>query len=166
MRPGKPLRRKTPLRAATPLKPSKALERGSELQRTAMRRSRPKSAVPAATTDLLARRSGGRCELALPGCWGTATDAAHRKLRGMGGRRRQAAVLQGLPSAAVHACRWCHGLTTSAVGEALAGYRAAGILLLERQDPAHEPVELGRGIGRVWLSNDGAYLSEPPQEVA
>jgi hypothetical protein len=134
-------------------------------RRTSGLSSRREPAVPDTTRRLIERRSGGFCELRLPGCWGEATDAAHRKGQKAGGRFGQAKVAQSQASAVLHSCRHCHDLTTSAVQPFLSGYRLQGFLLMENQDPLQVPVLL-KHVGRKWLDDAGAYCDEPPSEVA
>jgi hypothetical protein len=143
----------------------RARVRESAPRRATPLRSRPQPAVPDATRRLIAKRSGGHCELRLEGCWGQATDPAHRKGKKAGGRFGQAKIAQSKASAVLYACRHCHDLTTDAVQPHLSGYRLLGFLLTENQDPLQVPVIL-KHVGTVWLDDDGNYCDEPPAGVA
>lgn len=139
--------------------------RESAPRRASTLRSRPRPAVPDATRQLIEKRSRGFCELRLPGCWGQATDPAHRKGRKAGGRFGQALIAQSQASAVLHACRHCHDLTTDAVQPHLSEYRLFGFLLMENQDPLEVPVIL-KHAGKVWLDDAGNYRDEPPAGMA
>jgi hypothetical protein len=108
----------------------------------------------------LAGRSGGLCEMALAGCTGVATDPAHRISRKAGGRpdRTKFDRLSNF----VHACRRCHRWTHERPAEAY----DLGLMLKEHQDPAAEPFAF-RGMGWIFLTDDGRYSDDPPErEVA
>lgn len=151
-----PLVRKTPLRQVSGKKQTEGGSRFSTLDRKPaaslakpMKRARWTPAVPAKVRAGLAARSGGRCEMTLPGCTGTATDPAHRLKQGMGGRQGAAKVEHDRLSNLLHACRTCHARTHSNPADA---YRL-GLMLREGQAPEQVPVAYrGR---MVLLDNDG-----------
>lgn len=128
------------------------------------RAARP--AVPAATKRSLAERSGGLCEAWLPGCLGKATDAHHRINTQAGGRHGAAKLEHDRLSDLLHLCRSCHTRVTNPVGEERVEYELHGLILRQHENPAMTSVVLGRARGRVWLSDDGQYLPEPPAGVA
>ena len=123
-----------------------SLKRSAPLRRTRMKATRPKPSVPPSVRALVVARSGGRCEAALPGCLGRATDQAHRISRKMGGRR------DGFDSAAntLHLCRACHSWCHARPAEA----KDLGLMLDEWQDPTREPVAY-QNAGWVVLDNEG-----------
>ncbi|MEO3922675.1 hypothetical protein ABGB07_02150 [Micromonosporaceae bacterium B7E4] len=106
------------------------------------------------TTDemeKLRERSGGLCEMQLPGCLGRATDVCHRIKRGMGGRKGAARELNNRLSNVIHGCRECHGWTHARPEEAY----DLGLMLREGQDPENEPVT--RRCEWVYLYDDGSW---------
>lgn len=157
MKRSEPLKRLTPLTAKSPLRrnawlrevsPKRAASAGN-----AAKPNRPQPAVSAATRKALAARSGGWCEMALPGCAGRAADPAHRNGRGMGGRKGAAKELHDRLSNVLHACRRCHETTHWAPAWAC----RLGLMLRTGQDPAAVPV-LYRGVW-VLLADDGAVVA-------
>lgn len=95
------------------------LQRGTPLQRTGIKRSSgpvkprkpavlkrhpgPQSAEEKAGRKLMGKRSGGRCEVAVPGvCIGFAAVWSHRKRRGQSGKAEKWCVSNGL-----HGCGPC-----------------------------------------------------------
>lgn len=168
------LRRRTRLTANAPLERKTALHRTAALGRnplarsnlhanSAAERAKPKRhtatppRIPTRVRIALAVRSGGKCEIAAPGCTGQATEASHRVKVGAGGRKGQAAVGHHVLSNLLHVDRHCHAQHLHA--EPAAAY-AAGWMLREHQDPAAEPVTY-RGEPR-WLAEDGSVLTAPP----
>jgi hypothetical protein len=145
------LNRKKPLRRSR-------LARGGGPARTRMKRRRWQPAVPVDTSAGLTVRSGGVCEIALPGCAGRATDPSHRITTKVGGRHGQAKLEHDQLSDLMHACRPCHDWIGANPGAA----EAAGLVLREGDDPATSPV-LYRG-RRALLGDDGLvdYLHERP----
>lgn len=154
------LARKTPLRAKTPLVRRTPLRQVSEkkaatgqvkpaLRASAPAKRLPTPAVPVDVRDALRVRSAGWCEIAVPGCYGQATDPAHRVKQGMGGRKGAAKKANDRLSNVLHACRWCHDACHRAPAEA---YRW-GWMLREGQVPSQEPV-LYRG-RLVFLDDAG-----------
>ena len=86
---------------------------------------RPK--LTQATREKVAYRSGGRCELAFAGCWGSEDlHVHHRKLRRHGDHT---------PENLIHACGHCHTLVHDEVGTA----QQMGWLVSEWDDPASVP---------------------------
>lgn len=170
-----PLQRKTRLVGD----PAKDREWRDRSQRNAAARARcSKPAVPASTAkkprkktgsragestarDLVYARSGGWCEIAIPGlCTQTATEWHHRKLKGQGGR--------WCPGNGLHGCSRCHLAVTNTNGRrpeyVVAGWlvpawvkRPAGVKV-HRWDHATQT--------RAWvlLGIKGGY--EPVGEVA
>lgn len=168
-----PLGRKTPLTAKTGLKRKTALGRSplarsalhaGSAARTAAPKRRTASPIPAAVRKALARRSGGMCEIAAPGCTGAATEAAHRVKRGMGGRKRASLLAHDVLSNLLHLDHYCHRQLCHSQ-PALA--YAHGWMLRESQDGPAEPVAY-RG---VWclLADDGSVStidSDATEEAA
>lgn len=144
MKPGGAPKRKTPM------KRTGGPARTGELKRTAMKPTRPRPAVPAPVRTGLAERSGGWCEMKLPGCLGRATDPSHRIRVGMGGRHGPAAEQSSRLSNVLHACRACHDWCHSRPAEAY----DLGLFLREGQDPTHEIANTCR-YGPVLLDDDG-----------
>ena len=124
------LQRRTPLRRYTPL--------GGSM-----------TTVPADVRAALRERSGGRCEVVLPGCWVTAVDAHHRALRKGGGRCGPARELSDRLSNLLHVCRFCH----DAIHARPAAAGEGGRLLKGYEIPPFEIV-LYRGTP-VYLADDG-----------
>lgn len=115
----------------------------------------------AATRATVRARSGGRCEIVLPGCWTVAADQHHRLNRKAGGRHRAGRERVNGVAWQVHTCRPCHRAVTSAHGPALADYRARGLVLREHQDAERVPIRTGRWPGPVWLGADGSVRATP-----
>lgn len=137
------------LKRAKPLRRTGFARGGVALRRTAMKRRRWQPAVPVDTSAGLTVRSGGVCEIALPGCWGRATDPSHRITQKTGGRHGAAKVEHDRLSNVVHGCRPCHDWLGAYPAEA----EAMGLVLREGDDPAAERV---RYRGRwALLGDDG-----------
>lgn len=114
--------RRTELRRGT-----KPLERHAELPQVGRKRreaaeaegkpvkpalsTQVRPAVPDTVRVALMKRSGGWCEMQLPGCTGVATDPAHRIGQGSGGRHGEAKVQNDRLSNLLYACRTCHEWT-------------------------------------------------------
>lgn len=161
MKPSGPLSRKTPLASSTPLKRTTALSvspiaRSATHANSAARRREPKRraavkpAVPTKIRIALALRSGGVCEMALPGCTRQATDPAHRIRTGMGGRKGEAKVAHDVLSNLIHSCRHCHAWTHAEPDAA----GALGLMLRDGSDPLKEPC-MYRGT-ECLIDDDGA----------
>jgi hypothetical protein len=95
---------RSPLRRSSTLRRT-ALARGiSALRRTPLRRQSERHAAGqrelARIKALLRARSGGRCEIAAPGCTGFGADPHHRLARSAGGTH----ALDNL----LHCCGACH----------------------------------------------------------
>lgn len=100
----------------------------------------------------LAERSQGWCEMSLDGCRGRASQWAHRRKQGMGGRHGDAAAVNGSLSNAYHTCDACHAWQHANPAEAV----AQQLMLREGDDPATTPA---RYRGRlVWLTDDGGVV--------
>lgn len=151
---GKPLERKTAL-VASPF--ARSMLHAAHAREVKPRVRRPKPQIPTRVRIVLALRSGGRCEIASPGCTGVATDASHRIKVGMGGRKGTAAKAHHVLSNLLAACRTCHGQRLHA--DPAVAY-AMGWMLRENEAPTVEPV-LYRGLRR-WLTDDGLVLDTNP----
>jgi hypothetical protein len=105
VKPGKPLRRRTALRPGGPLVRKAELKRKAGLKRRAFKASVPvMSPEEKAAKDTVRERSGGVCEIQVPGlCWGRALDFSHRIREGQGG--------PWSPRNGLDACRACHEWT-------------------------------------------------------
>lgn len=167
MKRGGPLERRTPLDQRTPLSHTVPMQR-STLQANQGGHHKPaarpkpayRPAVPARVLAVLKERSGGVCEIGLPGCAYTATDPAHRIKQGMGGRKGVTKKAHDVPSNVLHLCRWCHTICHQQPNLA---YRR-GWMLREHQTPIAEPV-LYRGQLR-WLADDGTLSTTAPPATA
>lgn len=108
---------------------------------------------------LVLTRSGGRCELAIPGvCLGVAGTVHHRLKRSAGGPWSPSNLLRACGSGTTG----CHGWTEAHPADA----QAAGTWLLRGEDPAVEPVIMAPGhLWRAWwlLDEEGIYrwVAEP-----
>lgn len=120
--------------------------------RSGMVPARPDSAVPPSVRKALRERSGGWCEARLDGCWGRATDPAHRIASGNGGRHGEAKVHHDRLSNLVHACRACHEWCHRNVGAA----ERLGLMLRDGDAPEEKQVLLPAH-GWVLLDNDGGW---------
>jgi hypothetical protein len=98
---------------------------------------------------IVRERSGGRCEMGIEGCWGTARELHHRITRKSGGRHHAARVRSDRPSGLLHGCGCCHLVVTDHPKFAYTN----GWSLREGQDPSQEPV-LYRG-DLVYLDDAG-----------
>lgn len=183
MRHGGPLQRRTPLKARTGLRRSGPLRSRSCLtRRTPLRPRRAQLVVTVQLGQPISRvltgkrrwgrytgpsrkvravvraRSGGWCELRLPGCWGRSSELSHRLGKKAGGRHGRAALQRVNGAAAVlDACTPCHGQITSPHGPVLRDARARGLLLTEDQDPTAVPVISPAWPGPALLDNDGGW---------
>jgi hypothetical protein len=122
----------------------------SEIRRTPMR-SRHRPAVPPAVRRALAKRSGGECEMRLPGCWVRATDPCHRIGSQNGGRHGEAKVHHDRLSNLVHGCRACHSWCHDNPDQA----EAMGLILRQHEVPEETPAVLRCEL--VYLDNDGGW---------
>lgn len=136
----------------TPLRRSGLLARGGALRRTPMKLKRWRPAVPAGTSAAMASRSGGVCEVGLPGCTGRGRHPSHRITQKSGGRHGQAKVDHDRLSNVMHACPRCHDWIGAYPAEA----GAMGLALREGDDPAAKRVRY-RGLWAL-LDNTGGVL--------
>lgn len=146
-----PLRRYVGLAQVGRVRREAAEAAGRPVQPALATRSRP--AVPDDVRAVLIERSGGWCEIALPGCLGRGTEPSHRITVKAGGRKGAAAKLHNRPSNALWSCRrchdWCHASPQLAYED--------GLMLREHHDPRQEPV-VRRG-ELVYLCDDGRVLA-------
>lgn len=163
LKPGRPLVRRTPLRArstlrATPIaqvSEKRAVRLAAAGARSTFLPARPEPAVPPKVRAALRARSGGVCEIQLPGCTGTAVDPSHRKKVGAGGRHGEAKVAHDVLSNLLDACRADHDELHRR--PAWAKHPSRGWMLDEGQDPVRVPV-LYRGV-LSWLADDGSVIA-------
>jgi hypothetical protein len=137
----KPLARKTDLRRGTPL------DRGVPLERAEIKRTRPRmSPEEELARKQVTRRSGGMCEMRIPGvCTGRATEWCHRIARGRGGK--------WLASNGLHGCRACHEATTNTRGRRAEWVRL-GYIVRTRGDTTRVRVWFAP-VGWVVLNDQG-----------
>lgn len=154
MKSGGPLQRYTPLANTTPL-PRSTIGRNQGPKLPA-KRPRVAPAVPLRIRVALQARSGGTCEILMPGCDLTAVDPAHRIKQGMGGRKGEAKAAHDVLSNLLHACRRCHDFCHANPARAY----DLGLMLREWQTPTADPA-LYRGQFR-WLTDWGLVLTTPP----
>lgn len=109
------------------------MQRSSQLRR--VRRSYRNTGPDPATREQLKQRSGGICELQLPGCWSRASEVSHRKGRKSGGRHGEALAENNRLCNVMHACRPCGQWVTDRPAEA----KDLGLVLEEWQVPELEP---------------------------
>lgn len=169
---GKPLQRKTPLVAKTGLRRSTPMQKAAEsiqpgarkstpMRRVAMAVKPPKPKLTPAQKRPLLDRSGGWCELRIPGvCVEVGHDVAHRIGEGMGGRHGEAAKENDRLSNTLFACRYCHAWCHSNPADA----RGHGWMLRNGDDPPAEPVfYCGRW---MLLDDEGGAAPHHGEEVA
>jgi hypothetical protein len=125
------------------------------LRRSGRMKATHKPAVPTARAKTLAERSGGICEMQLPGCTWWAVDPCHRITTKAGGRHGAAKVAHDQLSDLLHGCRNCHNASQG--NHALCGADGYGYVLKEHHDPLGVPV-LYRGAQPVFLLNDGSVI--------
>jgi 5-methylcytosine-specific restriction protein A len=152
-----PLRSSTTLARRTRLEGAAQLKRSSELRRATPGDARRRDTGPArAVRELVAQRSGGRCEVT--GCDQPAEHLHHRRPRRLGGSRR---ADTNRPSNLLHLCADHHTAVESLRTRAY----ALGLLLPAGADPAASPV-LRRGVW-VLLGDDGSTtITAPPERTA
>lgn len=149
----KSLQRHTPL-TRTPWQPTEEQVARSWAWRHARPKKRPTRGGEMSETrarEIVYARSGGHCEIALPGvCFGAAASFHHRKKRSQGGL--------WLPSNGLHTCgsgtTGCHGAVTDPQGHT-ADYEEFGWMVRRRLDPHGVPV-LVHCRGWVFLADDGS----------
>lgn len=159
-----PLRR-TPLERRTPLQRGGPLVRHAPLQSRRNTTNRLPVVQEAEVLDgigediakiRVAARSGGWCEIQLPGCFRRAVDWHHRLRNGQGGLWQA--------SNGLHACRRCHDMVTNTNGRRVE-YEANGWLIAAWQVSVERPVwrvpgevsVLLAGVGRVRLDDGGRF---------
>jgi hypothetical protein len=154
------LQRKTPLRR-TPLARVAAALKRTELKRTtAIRRVKAMKAKPRRRStktlvQLLTERSGGLCEMQVPGvCRGLAVDPCHRIGTKIGGRQGAAAVEHDRLSNALHGCRSCHEWQTATGNRK----QAEGLGWVLREGADTEGVRCWYRDRWVWLTDGGGVL--------
>lgn len=129
------------------------MERNAGLRRSPMKRGSRRTGPTNSIRAIVWVRSGGWCEIGLPGCTRVATDIHHRLGRKAGGRKGDAAERINQPSNLIHACRSCHRVVTSPVGEWRQEALDRGLIVLEHEVPAEVPC--GLRTGPVYLLDDG-----------
>jgi len=82
---------------------------------------------------IVRKRSGGRCEIGIKGCWGVAVEKSHRIARGAGGCFGEAKRLSDRPSDLLDSCLHCHLLITRYAWKVRAKFH--GWVLTRSQDP-------------------------------
>lgn len=146
--------KRTELTRRTRLEPGGPIARRVGLRaKSAPKKQRIKSAVPAGVRTRIDERSGGWCEMMLRFCIGRASQVHHRITVKAGGRRGEAKTRHDRLSNCVHACSMCH---LDVTGDPKLAYES-GLSLREYQDPALNPV-LIRG-QLVYLTDDGSVVS-------
>ncbi len=172
MKPGKPLKRTKPLQAKSGLRRRTPLQQSSEsvqpgarksapMRKAAMKTSTPKPKLTPAQKAPLLERSGGWCELGIPGvCLVVGHDVAHRIGEGMGGRHGEAAVQNDRLSNVLWACRACHRYCHDYPATA----RGHGWMLRNGDNPPAEPVFYCNRW--VLLDDEGGHTPHRGEEVA
>ena len=130
------------------------------LKRSPMSRRTVDTGPDKKTRKAVAERSGGYCEMRLPGCSGKAVEIAHRVKRGQGGRHGAARVENNALPNLLHACHGCHAWTHAHPTDA----GQLGLMLQEHQDPSVESV-CYRGREWLWLTTDGYLSDDAPTPV-
>jgi hypothetical protein len=116
---------------------SLSARRTAPMKRAAMAVSRPKPKLTPAEKRPLLDRSGGWCELRIPGvCVVVGHDVAHRIGEGMGGRKGEAAKENDRLSNVLYACRTCHRYCHDYPATA----RGHGWMLRQGSNPLTRPV--------------------------
>lgn len=144
----KPLQRKTALQSTS------TLRRSSPPKPT----SHPPQPGEEAAKATVRKRSGGVCEIQLPGkCLGRAKDFHHRQNRG------RDKVGKWVASNGLDVCRVCHDAVTNTNGRR-AEYVQKGWIVPRRKDPALAPV-LVWPMGVVLLRDDGSWTQKHPDDL-
>lgn len=157
------LQRHKPL-TRTPIRVTAAQVQAWQDRQRANRIERALQAPPKATTptkrngkrggehkarELVYARSGGWCEIALPGCTRRATEWHHRLNRSHGGRWEA--------SNGLHLCSRCHLAVTNTDGNR-AEYERCGWVVSDRSGRAPITVPVQHAVhGLVLLDNSGTY---------
>ncbi|WP_326643039.1 hypothetical protein OG884_06195 [Streptosporangium sp. NBC_01755] len=160
MKRGEPLKRLTRLTAKKPMARGKGLKAGgNELKRTTAKPKRARrTGPPPAVMALLAKRSGGWCELGIV-CLGNAqaTDPSHRIAKGMGGTKDPRS---NTAANNTHACRACHDVVER---DPAAAYANGWKIRRGLADPTDVPV---RHWVHGWVRLDVAGGWSPALEYA
>ena len=131
------------------------------MRRSPLKPYRPTvTATERAARDLVRARSGGWCEVRLPGvCLGRAANMHHRKNRSQGGKWAASNLLDLCGSGTTG----CHGVLTDPQGRR-AEYEATGWIVPSYADPAEVPVLIHNATtGHDWvLLNDKGDLAFAP----
>lgn len=117
--------------------------------------------ITPATRQLLAERSGGVCEVCARR---RATEASHRRPRGMGGTSIKA---RHLAASLLHLCHDCHQ-GPHGIERDREHAKSMGWLLGPLDSPTETPVWLATKYGTGWwmLDDDGCYTAcETPAHV-
>lgn len=154
MKRGGPLQRKTPLKSGSSLRSSTppAEESGKPAK---PRRSTGLHVGEKKAKKLAKQRSGGLCEMCIPGiCMMRATDFHHRRFRSQGGKWE---IVNGL-----HGCRPCHMAVTNTNGHR-AEYERKGWIVPSHGDPATTEVLMWHQGRQDWflLQEDGSAVLAP-----
>jgi len=113
------IERKNPMRVGLPLKRSAlsrslAHARATAIKRVTAMKVKPRRRSTKPLRARLADRSGGLCEIQMPGhCRGIALDPCHRIGTKAGGRQGAAAIEHDRLSNVLHGCRGCHDWQTA-----------------------------------------------------
>jgi hypothetical protein len=149
----KPLQRRTGLKTNTPLRASKPMRRdaavpGKSPVNPVKPKSRKREPGEVRARAVVRARSGGMCEIAIPGvCLGRATNYSHRVNASQGGEYAAASALDACGSGVTGCHGWLHANP--------AGAYANGWLVKSWDDPLARPV-VRRGQW-VVLDNEGGY---------
>ncbi len=115
------------------------------------------TAVPRATRDIVVTRAAGCCERC--GRYAEGGSVHHRSARRMGGSKDPS---KNDPSNLLLLCgsgtTGCHGEVETKAAQ----HYDDGYLVHSWDDPHLIPVP-HEFLGRVWLSDDGSYLLDPPE---
>lgn len=169
-----PLQRKTPMAsrsslARTPFKShSTSLQRSAPIQQRGARKTKADKAAECLekligegiAKEIVGGRSGGWCEIRLPGCYGQALDWHHRQNRTQGGLWQA--------SNGIHGCRFCHEQITNTRGNR-ALYEEHGWIVPSRVVPGSVKTLIHYQGQHTWflLHDDGSATLAPfPESVS
>jgi len=136
------------------------LSRGTGLNRAERKRRPARDTGPSrAVRAAVWSREDGACAACGTGLAGRLYSVQHRVARGIGGTSDPAAnTLPNLILLCGDAVTGCHGLAETRDPV----MRERGFWIYSWENPALVPVVLASG-AMVWLGDDGAYLTEPPE---